>query len=244
MRLIPRLALVVVAMAPLAAEASDPNSIYTVPTEVQILPDDATGTRVVIGGAFFLLSSPATFTYGEPRCGYMSFQCPAGKELMCRMQWLDVRKAIGAGYCAGFGTWGMVSTATLHPDRGGLATPDPWDLGMGISVGYSVDQKCPKALMLKCAAPLPDAGPADAAVVVPPPDSAPPPSDVPAVDAPSPAPDAAVAAASDAAAVAAPDAAVSPPPAKSSGCSFGGGGGGVLSLLAALLALGRRARRR
>ena len=83
----------------------------------------------------------------------MSFQCPAGKELMCRMQWLDIRKAIGGQYCAGFGTLGMVSGARVHADRASLGTPDPWDLGLGIGLGVYVDGKCPKAHLLNCASP-------------------------------------------------------------------------------------------
>jgi hypothetical protein len=235
------------------AAASDPNSIYTVPTAVEILPDDATGTRVVIGGAFFFLSSPMTFTYGEPKCGYMSFQCPAGKEVMCRMQWLDLRKAIGGTFCAGFGTLNMVSSATVRGDRGG--TPDPWDLGMGISLGSYVDGKCMKARALNCAAP-----PADAAAPPPPPPDASttPAADAAVVDAAVPAPD------SDSPPAVSPDAAAPPavtPPAvtpdaaapaptlaKSDGCAVGGWGApGAWPLGAALLlalALGRRARRR
>jgi hypothetical protein len=243
MRSIPRLSLLAILLAPLSAEASDPVSIYAVPTKVEILPDEATGTRVVIAGSFFFLNAPGGFTYGEPRCGYMSFQCPPGQELMCRMQWRDIR-TIGQSYCAGFGTQGMVSSARVYPDRASLGSPDPWDLGMGVSQGQYVDGKCPKARVLNCAVAPPDAGAADTAADTPdgapPPDQAvdgPPPPDQ-AVDAPPP--DTAVTA--DAAPLAAADAAVVPKPAKPSGCALGGAGG-PLPLGLALLALLRRARR-
>jgi MYXO-CTERM domain-containing protein len=228
------------------AAASDPNSIYTVPSVVEILPDDATGTKVVIGGSFFFLSAPMSFTYGEPRCGYMSFQCPPGKEVLCRMQWLDLRKAIGGAWCAGFGTLNMISTAKVHDDRASLGTPDAWDLGMGISLGSYVDGKCGKAHALVCAGPPPpppDAAPAvspdaaaaiDAAVVPPDAGSAP----TPDAGAPPPGADADVPPAADAAA---------PPLARSDGCAVGGGGGPggwPLGALLLALALGRRARRR
>jgi uncharacterized protein (TIGR03382 family) len=213
-------------LAPAAAKASEPSSIYTAPAEVEILPDDATGTRVVIGGSFFFLSTPADSTYGEPRCGYMSFQCPAGLEVMCRMQWLDIRRAIGGAYCAGFGTLHVVSSATLHPDRGTLVKPDLWDLGMGIAQGAYVDGKCGPARMLSCAAPPPDGGPADVAET---PDV---PAPAPPVDAAVVAPDAEVAKAD----------ALAPAPAKPSGCAAGGTGG-LFPLLVAFLALLRRARR-
>ena len=231
MRSILRLVAFAILLAALPAQASDPSSIYTVPTKVEILPDDATSTRVVISGSFFFLTTPMGFTYGEPQCGYMSFQCPPGKEVMCRMQWLDIRK-IGPAFCAGFGTLGMLSTAHVHADRASLGTPDPWDLGLGISTGVYVDGKCPKALALNCAPSAPDAGVPDAARVEA--TDVAPPQDVAAVDAPPAAPDAAILAA---------DAAVAPQQAKPSGCAFGGTGGGA-SLLLALLAWLRRARRR
>ena len=235
------------------AGASDPNSIYTVPFVVEILPNDATGNRMMIGGAFFFLANPMTFTYGEPRCGYMSFQCAPGQETMCRMQWLDIRRNIGQAGCSGFGTLGMLSTAHLRADRGSLGTPDPWDLGMGISVGSFVDGKCPKARMLNCAAkpappppdasaPLsPDAAVAiDAPVVAP---SVPDASTVPAPDAGSP-PVPADAAATPT--TPAPDAAgPAPALAKSDGCAVGGGQSGAWpAVLLLALALVRRTRRR
>jgi hypothetical protein len=205
---------------------------------VEILPDDATGDRVVLSGAFFFLTGP-TGTYGEPRCGYMSFECPAGQEAMCRMQWQDLRKAIGSNFCEGFGTWGMVSNATLHTDPKALVKPDAWDLGMGISPGVFVDGKCGPALKLNCAAAPPaDAGAPDTAS--PTPDSAPPAPDAAEPGRPGPADAAADAPVPPAGGSA--DAALAPQPAKSSGCAVGGTGG-LLPLVVAFLALARRARR-
>jgi len=250
MRHAQRIALVLVTlglvMVSRPAAASDPSSIYTVPSVVELLPDDATGTKVVIGGSFFFLTTPMGFTYGEPRCGYMSFQCPPGKEMMCRLQWLDIRKAIGGTFCAGFGTLGMISTAMVHDDRASLGTPDAWDLGMGVGLGSYVDGKCMKARALVCAAPPPL--PPDAAPPVSP-DAAPPlsPDAAVVIDAPVVQPDAGSPPVSADATVApvAGDAAA-PPLAKSDGCAVGGGGPGAWSLGTALLllALCRRPRRR
>lgn len=246
MRHLPRFALVpILVLLARPAAASDPLSIYTVPTVVDILPDDATGTRVVIGGAFFFLSAPMTFTYTEPKCGYMSFQCPAGRQALCQMQWLDIRKAIGGTFCAGFGSLNMVSSATVRSDRSG--PPDTWDLGMGVGLGSYVDGKCMKARTLNCAAPgtppdatAPPLPPADAApavdVPITPPDTAvvtPPPADAAS---PPISPDAGAPA----------DAAPAPTLAKSDGCAVGGPGSAAWPIAALLLALalGRRARRR
>jgi hypothetical protein len=179
------------------------------------------------------------FTYGEPRCGYMSFECHAASAALCRMQWLDIRKTIGGVTCAGFGTLGMVSNATVHTDWGAQVKPDVWDLGMGISQGSYVDGKCGKARALNCAAAPPaDAGAPDTAS--PTPDSAP-----TAPDAAEPAGPLPADAAADAPvppAVGAADAAVAAQPAKPSGCAVGGTGG-LLPLVLAFLALARRARR-
>src|SRR5262245_43120628 len=75
----------------------------------------------------------------------MYFECPAGKEILCRMQWSDIRKYIGQNGCAGFGTLNMLSQATLHPNQPARWVPDVWDLGMGVSGGFFVDGQCPKA---------------------------------------------------------------------------------------------------
>jgi hypothetical protein len=233
MRPILRAVPVLVLLVPRLAGASDPNSIYTVPAKVEILPDEATGARVVIHGAFFFLSAPMSFAYGQPRCGYMSFQCPAGQEAMCRLQWQDLRRSIGGVTCAGFGTLGTVSSATLHAEPVTAVKPDVWDLGMGISQGSYVDGKCGPARTLTCALAAADAGPPDTAPdAAASPDSAPPPPDLAEADAPLP-PDGPVLAA---------DAAVAPQPAKPSGCAFAGTGG-LFPLLIAFLALARRPRR-
>jgi hypothetical protein len=242
-------------MAPRPAGASDPSSIYTVPSRVDLLPDDATGNRVVIAGSFFLLSAPMTMSYGEPKCGYMFFRCRPGQEQMCRMQWLDIRNAIGKGYCAGFGVLNMLSSATIRTDQSTLENADTWELGMGIGIGSSVDGKCPKARALICgAAPPPDGGP--------PPDAGGPADTAPPLDAAPVTPDAAPPAVDasvglDATPPVTVDAAIAedapigtkPPEIKlkSSGCAVAAtGADGAFSAIALLLlalGLGRRARR-
>jgi hypothetical protein len=84
----------------------------------------------------------------------MYFQCPAGSETMCRMQWQDVR-TIGTinTMCAGFGTRNVVTTATIRPEGTPLSSPDTWDLGMGVTPGVSIGNQCPAAKALKCESP-------------------------------------------------------------------------------------------
>jgi MYXO-CTERM domain-containing protein len=144
-------ALVLLASGRLAV-ASDPLSTYTVPSLVELQPDDTTATRVVIHGAFFNLTSAANFTYADPKCGVMHFQCVAGQEDMCRMQWTELRAAISPTptLCYGFGTREVLTTATLYAEGQPLGTPDAWDLGMGIGQGVYLDNKCPAARMLTC----------------------------------------------------------------------------------------------
>jgi len=136
------------------ATASDPFALYAVPTAVEMLPSDATATRVVIHGALLFLSmtrgAGKEAAYTDPKCGKMYFECPAGEEMLCRMQWQDVSDAIGKGYCAGFGTMNMLSTATLSAEDAALTKPDRWEMGMGVAMASYLGGQCPKASTLKC----------------------------------------------------------------------------------------------
>ena len=146
-----------VAVATLAsarpAAASDPFTTYVVPSLVELQPSEAAATRVVIHGAFFHLTTATSFTYSDAKCGVMYFQCAAGQEAMCRMQWSELKAAIEPAptLCRGFGNKQVVSTATVYVEGQPLGSPDPWDLGMGIGLGSSVDGKCPPATKLACA---------------------------------------------------------------------------------------------
>ncbi len=198
-----------------SAFASNPSATYVVPTKVELLPDAATANRVVIHGAFFFYQTGGS--YGSPSCGYMYFQCPAGSEAMCRMQWNDINTAIGMPQCMGFGPQNMASKATLRSEGTALGNPDTWDLGIGVSPGFFVGGQCAPAQALKC--PLPS-----------PPDMAPPPPvpDMAVVSPPNPPPPAGGGS-------------------SSSGCAMGssqGALGGASLLLASVVASLLRSRRR
>jgi hypothetical protein len=155
--MIASLTFIAIAVVARPAAASNPVSFYTVPTKVELRPDEASATEVVIHGAFFALTTATT--YGDPRCGVMYFKCAAGQEAMCRMQWQDIRGYVAnASTCAGFGTNNMVGTAKIRDEGASLGTPDAWDLGMGVTPGVSVDNKCPPAHKLSCTAAQPDGG--------------------------------------------------------------------------------------
>jgi hypothetical protein len=140
-----------VAAAAGTAHASAPTSSYVYPSKVEYFPDKANATSVIIHGAFFFLDKNGA--YGTPSCGYMYFACEGGSETMCRMQWGEIEAGIGGSMCQGFGTWDMVSSATLRSTGTTPANPDKWDLGTGISPGVSVSNMCPAAQALKCALP-------------------------------------------------------------------------------------------
>lgn len=232
---------------------------YVVPTAVELVPTDTTATRVVIHGAFFQLTGATNPTYGAPRCGVMYFECVAGQEAMCRMQWLEVRNAIATAKtsCWGFGSQNIASMATIRNEGAPLGAPDKWDLGMGTMGGIYVDGKCPMAQALVCPlASAPDGGAATDAAAS---------TDAPAMEAAGPAPEAGTstdapatgtdAQADDHPTTTIPDAGAGTDAkvklaAKSGGCAVAGGSTGsaplaLMSTLAGLLLLGRaRARRR
>jgi len=106
--------LLTILVAPVAARASDPLAVYTVPTRVDFLPAEANADKVVLHGACFFRQKDGR--HGDPACGQMYFACKAGQEAMCRMQWHEIKKNIGADWCTAFGDSEMVTTATLRPE--------------------------------------------------------------------------------------------------------------------------------
>lgn len=141
------------AAVPSVASASSPTSSYVVPSKLEFFPDEAKATSVVIHGGFFFYQTGGS--YGTPACGYMYFQCPAGSETMCRMQWTDIKNAIGMPQCMGFGQLNTTSKATLRKEGVTPTSPDTWDLGIGVSTGSFVGGQCAPAQALKCPLPAP-----------------------------------------------------------------------------------------
>jgi hypothetical protein len=157
------------ALASRPAAASDPLTTFCLPRQVELLPNADTATRVVIHGSFFQLTSTTAFTYSTPKCGVMYFECAAGQEAMCRMQWKELRDwdldPLHKPYCAGFGSRSVVGAAAVRVEGEPLGTPDKWDLGMGVGWGAWVDGKCEMAKTLACVAPASDGGAAPDPIV-------------------------------------------------------------------------------
>ncbi len=118
------------------ALASDPFGTYARVDKVTYSPDKANATIVQIDGVFAL--SKGGSTYAPPAPGYMYFQCKAGDEAMCRLQWADIESVIGTKSCAGFGQL-SVPPGTVRAKGTTPASPDTYELGTGV-------QKTPFAL--------------------------------------------------------------------------------------------------
>jgi hypothetical protein len=132
------------------ARASEPMSVYAVPSKVELIPDEVNPTRVIIRGSFFFLQSTTVMAYSEPTCGTMYFECKPGESMLCRMQWNEIRAQIGSSWCVGFGQKNAISTAMVRPAGAAMGSPFLWDIGMGISPGTYVDGKCSKARAAQC----------------------------------------------------------------------------------------------
>src|SRR5262245_24049298 len=136
---------VVAAGWPSRAQASSPMGVYARVDTVAYEPTKAEAVRAVVHGVFALHSGAAGFNYTAPQAGYMYFQCPAGNEAECRLQWQDLENAIGQNYCAGFGQQDQ-SFGTVRAEGTVPTSPDTYVLGMGVEPGVYVGGTCPLLL--------------------------------------------------------------------------------------------------
>jgi hypothetical protein len=229
-----------------AAHASDAVGAYARPLKVVLEPDATAPVRVQIHGVI-AVTNPAVYPgYAQATCGYTYYQCPAGKESLCRMEWADIQKAVDRGLCVGWGSRrdyaggsALLDNGRVRPLSEAPRAPDPWIIGMGVpnpscqSASSWYAQGTPYVVNLTGACTLPlaeaDAGaPGGTGGAAPPPGTggAAPPAPVDA-------------AAADAAAPAEP-----PTIAENRGCSFGGSAPapGLLLGIAAAWWLRRRSR--
>src|SRR5258708_27130582 len=144
-------------VAPSVAYASNPMLVYARVDSVTFEPSEAAAVRIRIDGVFALHKAVSTpnydYDYGGPFAGYVYYACPAGQEANCRMQWADIKTAIGMNYCAG---WGQdlafaapdasISLPTVRPSSASPSAPDVYDLGMGVPGGGHVGGCAPKRI--------------------------------------------------------------------------------------------------
>jgi hypothetical protein len=121
-----------------AALASDSIGIYAVVKKVKYEPDpqNATALRVRLCGAF-AKSRITSGDYFAAEAGYMYYSCPTGQEAMCRMQWGEIEAAGKAGKCIGWGVRRNPQNPSQPNDNGSVRTalpvanPDAYPIGMG-----------------------------------------------------------------------------------------------------------------
>jgi MYXO-CTERM domain-containing protein len=144
------------------AEASTPHGAWAHVDKVELLPDEAGATKVVLTGKFALTQGPGkgVWAYENPVAGYMYFQCPSGSEADCRLQWSEIKGTVGTTTCAGFGQSDVVP-GTVRPAGTPLGTPDNYFVGMGVTRTVYAGGVCEKLRTYSVDAgvtPAPDAG--------------------------------------------------------------------------------------
>jgi MYXO-CTERM domain-containing protein len=135
-----RKAAVVLALLAVAAEAqaSDQTGVYGRITSVEYEPtagDVNTATKVKVGGSFVVANGAIGMgdNYTTPSQGFLYYACPAGMETVCRSEWADIKKAIGATDCATWGSRSQFPTPGLGTVRtAATGTPDTYPIAMGV----------------------------------------------------------------------------------------------------------------
>lgn len=121
------------------AEASTPTSAISLVENVTVTKGDP--QTVVIEGKFVLVVDPKIPSYSSPQSGYLYYACPKGQESLCDLAWTDIKKSIGTGNCAMFGTL-TTAPGTIRAMGTPLANPDTYDVGIGVTVTPFALGKC------------------------------------------------------------------------------------------------------
>ena len=83
--------------------ASDFIGVYAVVERVVLEPSEAAPQRIQIWGAFALSDGKSGSNYGTAQRGYLYYECPAGRETVCRTEWTDLKSVAGKDTGVGFG---------------------------------------------------------------------------------------------------------------------------------------------
>ncbi len=130
------------------AAASDQTGVYGKITSVEYEPtagDVNTATKVKVGGNFTVVNGPVGSgdSYTAAAQGFLYYSCPAGQDSVCRMEWADIKKAVGASDCATWGSRSQFPTPGLGSVRSAATgTADSYPIAMGV-MRTSLGQ-CPK----------------------------------------------------------------------------------------------------
>jgi len=125
-------------------EARRPLGAVAAVVSVKFEPNEASAKRIRIDGAFSLWNGAS---YWPPQRGYMYFECPAGREADCRLQWKRIEAAVKSEHCVGFG-WDAPPGSVRFPETP-ASDPDTYLLLNGthrVAAGQSVCTATWKAL--------------------------------------------------------------------------------------------------
>jgi len=123
--------LVVCVLTAVSIRASDFVGVYAVVERVVLEPSEAAPQRIQIWGAFALSDGKSGSNYGTAQRGYLYYDCPAGRETVCRTEWTDLKsvagKDTGVGFGARYKATGRIRKADEKP-----AAPDLYPIERGV----------------------------------------------------------------------------------------------------------------
>lgn len=127
-------------LAPTIAAASFPAGVWGLIDKVTP-SGDLNDPSVRIDGLFIVAGQLPDFAdypgYGEPRHGYMYYQCPKGQEKVCAMEWADIAAAVGTDdTCRGWGDLELKDNGTVR-DVEPMSRPDLYPIAGGVYTGFS-----------------------------------------------------------------------------------------------------------
>ncbi len=141
------------------ARSSGYQGLRVRPSRVVLEPTAVEPLRIQIHGVVSLRNFAAD-GYTTPACGYLYYQCPPGRESLCRLEWKDLDKAVTTGTCVSFGEAYVTGTTTgnngrLRAPGEAPASPDPYPVNYGVA---TVPCQVPPVLTVTCATPGGGAG--------------------------------------------------------------------------------------
>ena len=123
--------LLVACVLAVTLRASDMVGVYAVVEKVVLEPSDTAPQRAQIWGAFALSDQKSGSNYGPAQRGYLYYECPAGRETVCRKEWEDLKtvagKDTGVGFGARYKDTGRIRKADDKP-----AGPDVYPIERGV----------------------------------------------------------------------------------------------------------------